>query len=220
MGPPSVSRFNISIVNGSPRAGQASKHSLQPIHACISCMTCEPVLCNLTAGWPELLFSICFSFSIYRRMFVRIVPEAARGMGIATRRRRNKLPLRHTNHQFYLLLLVLLMCAVGRLRREDRFLTDQRPLVGQPLPLRACIDGSWLSRGRRSRAIRDRTHQRPGCRPVTIILCTAKERLPEKYLRASNSPRSKSFVISRTESPSSMIRLMARLSCGSEPSAR
>ena len=48
-----------SMVIGSARAGQASKHSLQPIHACISCSTCGLVLCKIT-GLGLNIFSICF----------------------------------------------------------------------------------------------------------------------------------------------------------------
>src|SRR5579859_1650530 len=39
IGPESVSRFRTSMVIGSPNAGQASRHSLQPIQASNSCLT-------------------------------------------------------------------------------------------------------------------------------------------------------------------------------------
>jgi hypothetical protein len=53
IGPDSVSRFSTSMVIGSSSAGQASRHSLQPMQASNSCLTCGPVLCKDTVFFPE-----------------------------------------------------------------------------------------------------------------------------------------------------------------------
>src|SRR5713226_3273793 len=49
IGPESVSRLSTSMVTCSFTAGQATRHSLQPMQACSSCATWGNVLCSITA---------------------------------------------------------------------------------------------------------------------------------------------------------------------------
>src|SRR5581483_9357080 len=53
IGPDNVSRLSTSMVMASSSAGQASRHSLQPMQATSSCATWGPVLCKDTVLLPR-----------------------------------------------------------------------------------------------------------------------------------------------------------------------